>query len=703
MVKRRKDISMCVWNVNGIVSRYQNKFENPDFLKEIKKHDIIGLVETHLDKTHDVNLENYSVYRKDRPRYKSARRNFGGIAIFIKDGIRKGVRHIESKNENYHWIRLMKDFFSFENDVYMCVCHIPPHNSTYTLRNGDTVLEEISSDVTKFSQIGHVVICGDLNARTGKKVDYITNDDNSHFPSVIPYDIDSKLLARESQDEHVSQRGNAVLDLCIEMKLRLLNGRSTGDTCGKFTCHNTLGSSVVDYVIVSEALVKDMLYFHVHNYNATFSDHCKLSYQLNTTFIEQDTGHDNDPIKLIPLTDNYKWNNHSQESFTKAFENTHVLTKIQHLISEIDKPDIPSDEHAKHIQNIYHTAAKISCLAQANRKLKKKRVHKQPWYDRDLSILKQRIRAGSKQMQANPYDPIVRGLFYRDLKYFNRQRKIKMRNYKQDILNKLQQLEQTNPGEFWKLLDKLKKNVSASHTSKSDKIGPKEWYEYFKTLNTVPDKLKDKEQFFNQQNRIYDSLPTFNELCYKIDYKEVQNACKSLRNQKAAGVDGLISEMIKASLDKMLPSLTKLFNKILTTSQYPACWLTGCITPIFKADDPLNPKNYRGITVNSCLGKLLNIVLNNRLDTFLTEHHLINEVQIGFKKKARTSDHMLALKTLITKYTRSGRKLYACFVDFKKAYDLVLHQCLFYKMQRLGIGGIYTNLSRICWLNLHFA
>ena len=70
------------------------------------------------------------------------------------------------------------------------------------------------------------------------------------------------------------------------------------------------------------------------------------------------------------------------------------------------------------------------------------------------------------------------------------------------------------------------------------------------------------------------------------------------------------------------------------------------------------PENYRGIAINLCIGKLFNTVLNNRLDKYLIDNNLINKCQIGFSKKARTSDHIFVLKTLIDNYiNRKGGKL----------------------------------------------
>ena len=56
------------------------------------------------------------------------------------------------------------------------------------------------------------------------------------------------------------------------------------------------------------------------------------------------------------------------------------------------------------------------------------------------------------------------------------------------------------------------------------------------------------------------------------------------------------------------------FNIVLNTGIIPEKWVEGLIMPIYKnKDDPLNPENYRPITLLSCLGKLFTSVLNERL------------------------------------------------------------------------------------------
>lgn len=104
-------------------------------------------------------------------------------------------------------------------------------------------------------------------------------DSVSHIPvSNECYDIDIAVNDRNSQDTIVDVRGRDIIDICIGNKLRILNGRTLGDSKGKYTCYKPVGCSVIDYFIVSESLMSQILYMTVSDFITDFSDcHCKLS------------------------------------------------------------------------------------------------------------------------------------------------------------------------------------------------------------------------------------------------------------------------------------------------------------------------------------------------------------------------------------------------------------------------------------------
>ena len=162
---------------------------------------------------------------------------------------------------------------------------------------------------------------------------------------------------------------------------------------------------------------------------------------------------------------------------------------------------------------------------------------------------------------------------------------------------------------------------------------------------------------------------------------------KLLKSGKAPGPDRIRNEMLKTGSPHLKSAFCKLFNHILTSGYFPQSWCEGVITPIFKSGNKQDPANYRGICINSCLGKLFSTVLNNRLKNFVGDHNILHKAQIGFMSNHRTADHIFALRTLIDKYmyvthTTKG-KLYTCFTDFKKAFDSVWHDGLLCKQEDL--------------------
>ena len=111
-------------------------------------------------------------------------------------------------------------------------------------------------------------------------------------------------------------------------------------------------------------------------------------------------------------------------------------------------------------------------------------------------------------------------------------------------------------------------------------------------------------------------------------------------------------------VNPLISSLEEVFS--------PTYWCEGIITPIFKSGNKQDPSNYRGICINSCLGKLFSAVLNNRLKSYVQDQNILHKAQIGFIPGHRTTDHIFSLRTLIDKHvshTTNG-KLYTCFVDF---------------------------------------
>ena len=79
---------------------------------------------------------------------------------------------------------------------------------------------------------------------------------------------------------------------------------------------------------------------------------------------------------------------------------------------------------------------------------------------------------------------------------------------------------------------------------------------------------------------------------------------------------------------------------------------------------------------------------------------LLSDNQGGFRKNYRTVDKVFMMKTILKKYIyKEKRKVYACFVDFKKAFDSVWRSALFIKLQSVGIRGKLYNIIHDLYSN----
>ena len=92
-----------------------------------------------------------------------------------------------------------------------------------------------------------------------------------------------------------------------------------------------------------------------------------------------------------------------------------------------------------------------------------------------------------------------------------------------------------------------------------------------------------------------------------------------LKNNKAAGMDGILGEMLKGSPDGLLLVILKIMNKIKEKNHYPEKWASGIVTLLLKSGDDEDPDNYRAITVIDALAKILAIMLNEKIEKWLTE------------------------------------------------------------------------------------
>ena len=96
---------------------------------------------------------------------------------------------------------------------------------------------------------------------------------------------------------------------------------------------------------------------------------------------------------------------------------------------------------------------------------------------------------------------------------------------------------------------------------------------------------------------------------------------KMLKTRKSPGPDQITNEMLKCGKHALCKILYKIFKNIERNIPGNMGQRSHYTYP--KKGNAKDPNNYRGITISSAVGKLFNTILNERLNSFLSENNIM--------------------------------------------------------------------------------
>lgn len=129
--------------------------------------------------------------------------------------------------------------------------------------------------------------------------------------------------------------------------------------------------------------------------------------------------------------------------------------------------------------------------------------------------------------------------------------------------------------------------------------------------------------------------------------EEVERAVKRLKNNKSPGNDKITGEIIKCSRESMIQVIHRLRNIAWKEGKAPKEWTRSVLVTIHTKGSVFKYKNYRTNALTSHLGKVMMMILIERLRS-QTEEHPVDE-QAGFRKDRSTIQHILALRLILKK------------------------------------------------------
>ncbi len=167
--------------------------------------------------------------------------------------------------------------------------------------------------------------------------------------------------------------------------------------------------------------------------------------------------------------------------------------------------------------------------------------------------------------------------------------------------------------------------------------------------------------------------------------EQLKKAIKQLNINKAADINGLVTEHLKYSPNSVLDAVTMAINHFTRNEKFPDVHKSGVLFPAHKKLETSNPFNHRGITVVDLFCKLYELALKDSSDPVLLPTQ--SKMQRGFTKDTPALCSGLMFQEQIYQAKMDNKPLYVILLDVKTAFDVVWHDSLMKKLHQDGIDG----------------
>ena len=176
--------------------------------------------------------------------------------------------------------------------------------------------------------------------------------------------------------------------------------------------------------------------------------------------------------------------------------------------------------------------------------------------------------------------------------------------------------------------------------------------------------------------------------CAPITLTELKNAIKAMKPNGAPGPDDIPPSFLKALGPKALDELLTTFNDSFRNGDIPQLWRQATIIPVLKAGKPASKiESFRPISLTSCVVKVLEKILYNRLYHLAETKKWLSNIQPGFRKSRSCEDQVLRFNQHISDGFQLDppKRTVMALLDYSKAFDQVWREKLILCMLDLGV------------------
>ncbi len=178
-----------------------------------------------------------------------------------------------------------------------------------------------------------------------------------------------------------------------------------------------------------------------------------------------------------------------------------------------------------------------------------------------------------------------------------------------------------------------------------------------------------------------------------INFQSLKDVIDKLKPSFCSN-DIIHPRFLKLIIDSIGPGLVSLINKCLQTGSVPANLKVATVTPLLKKPslDSSVLKKFRPISVLPFISKVLEKIVLDQLQHFLTSNCIYEIFQSGFKPVHSTESALLRVLNDIYITTDSGDSVVLILLDLSAAFDTVDHSTLLSRLESwVGLKATVLN------------
>ncbi len=171
--------------------------------------------------------------------------------------------------------------------------------------------------------------------------------------------------------------------------------------------------------------------------------------------------------------------------------------------------------------------------------------------------------------------------------------------------------------------------------------------------------------------------------------KEIEDAIKRLKSNKAPGRNGIRAEHLKVGAPIIVKPLTRVFNQYWPNAgqdkvELPREWIDADVVPLYKGKGARSdPNNFRGIWLLDVIGKVFSSCLVARVTEIVDP--LLGESQFGFRANLSAAHAIVTVRNAQHAARLFDANLYGLFVDLTKAFDSPPREAIWQSLSSFGV------------------